>query len=153
MSIKNMAKKNTSNSQGLMNTNFNKNKDVVSNSYRRPKIIPLQMKEEKELHPWWYHLLYGNSSKIHNNEAVLYLSFMKNTCLMLLLCSIMAIIIHSVVFAYAAMTETRYFLMTYSYDDLLNSELTVWSLYVTTWIYSIIVYLYIFKFRNNINVS
>ncbi|ORM39966.1 uncharacterized protein BXIN_1395 [Babesia sp. Xinjiang] len=100
---------------------------------------------------WWYHLIYSKDGRIRNNEAVLYLKFIRSTCIMLLICSFVALVSNIIIFTHLALNNKPQFLFTYSIEDMRSCKLTVWTLYATTWIYSIIVYVHIFKFRRKVN--
>ncbi|GFE53470.1 hypothetical protein BaOVIS_008740 [Babesia ovis] len=100
---------------------------------------------------WWYYLLYGKDNRILNNEAVLYLKFIRSTCYMLIIYSAVAIVSNVIIFTHLALNNKPQFLFTYSIDDMRNCKVVVWTLYATTWIYSFIVYIHILKFRRKVN--
>ncbi|KAK1445080.1 calcium permeable stress-gated cation channel 1 like protein [Babesia gibsoni] len=100
---------------------------------------------------WWYYLTHLEERRIRNNEAVLYLRFMKSTCMMLVWCSLVAILTNTFVYIHLKLQSKSYFITTYRIEDLLNCKVTMWALYCTTWIYSFIVYIYILKFRSMVN--
>ncbi|GBE58657.1 membrane protein, putative [Babesia ovata] len=106
---------------------------------------------QKRKDTWWYYLYHGKHNKIRNNEAVLYLGFMRSTCIMLLICSVVAIVSNIVIFTHLTVNNKPHFLLTYSIEDLRTCKVTVWTLYATTWIYSIIVYVHILKFKQKVN--
>lgn len=126
---------------------------VDSNGDTGPKAptetLPAQINAGKS--SWLHHLLYGNASNIRNNEAVLYLRFMRSTCMMLLLCSAVALVSNGIIYTHLALKTKPYIITTYTIEDLTQSRLVVWMLYATTWIYSIIVYVYILNFRSMVN--
>lgn len=128
---------------------------VDSNGDTGPKAptetLPAQINAGKS--SWLHHLLYGNASNIRNNEAVLYLRFMRSTCMMLLLCSAVALVSNGIIYTHLALKTKPYIITTYTIEDLTQSRLVVWMLYATTWIYSIIVYVYILNFRSMVNVG
>ncbi|GIX61295.1 uncharacterized protein BcabD6B2_07300 [Babesia caballi] len=100
---------------------------------------------------WWYYLLYGKSNRIRNNEAVLYLKFMRGTCIMLLIVSAVTFIANLVILTHLAIHDKPHKLFMYSFDELRSCKVTVWTLYTTTWVYSLIVYVHILKFRKRVN--
>ncbi|CDR97321.1 membrane protein, putative [Babesia bigemina] len=106
---------------------------------------------KKRKDTWWYYLYHGKHNKIRNNEAVLYLGFIRSTCIMLLICSAVAIVSNVVIFTHLTVNNKPHFLLTYSIEDLRTCKVTVWTLYATTWIYSIIVYVHILKFKQKVN--
>ncbi|KAK2196385.1 bifunctional Calcium permeable stress-gated cation channel 1-like/10TM putative phosphate transporter [Babesia duncani] len=96
---------------------------------------------------WWYYLTRGDEDKLSNNEAKLYLQFLWSIFVMLIWCTVISFIINGIVYMYLRSNGQSYFIISYNIEDLINSKVTIWSLYFTTWIYSAIVYFNILRFR------
>eukprot|EP00371_Babesia_bovis_P003357 XP_001612004.1 membrane protein [Babesia bovis T2Bo] len=117
---------------------------------RKKTKVPIIKSTVKE-GSWWYYLLYGKHDNIRNNEAVLYLKFVRSTCIMLCICSVVSVVSNIVMFTHLAINNKPQFLFTYSFEDMRRCKVTVWTLYATVWIYSFIVYIHILKFRRKVN--
>lgn len=100
---------------------------------------------------WWYYFFYSKADTITNNEAKMYLKFIRDTFRMLFVCSIIALIVNGVVIVDYAIDGKPYFPWTYTLEDLLHSKLLTWLLYTTTWVYSFIFYVQILDFQKNVN--
>ncbi|UKJ89951.2 hypothetical protein MACJ_003207 [Theileria orientalis] len=104
----------------------------------------------KSKRSWWTYFLYDCSKRITNNEAILYLKFMGQNCKMMLMCLLSSVIINVLVFLVFLFQGDPGTFLSYTFHDMLNCKTTTWALYLNTWVYSIIAYYFILKFRNNI---
>ncbi|UKK02938.2 hypothetical protein MACK_003038 [Theileria orientalis] len=104
----------------------------------------------KSKRSWWTYFLYDCSKRITNNEAILYLKFMGQNCKMMLMCLLSSVIINVLVFLVFLFQGDPGTFLSYTFHDMLNCKTTTWALYINTWVYSIIAYYFILKFRNNI---